>query len=180
MYSRSVTAVSVRGSRARVDSAPNRGAVGDARNYANSYLQLAEFEDEDQEYGATTSTVNENRVARLEARLNRLREENFQAFAGGSRMSASEMRLRLQSLTEAAERLRDLKIMTGLAVRELRDSTPHAATPTEIPPLRSYSRSHEDDINLRSKIMSGDSAKELDTITVTTHPETSSMERKRK
>ncbi|KAF2212795.1 hypothetical protein CERZMDRAFT_84419 [Cercospora zeae-maydis SCOH1-5] len=247
IYSRSVTAVSVRGPRRRMNSATQRRAAGHARSYANSYLQLAEFEAEDQDHdenvirakdgtlaafssevfftaatttakvqrtktvlqeddtsgdtaskcmsslhlthdaapsdvilSPATSAMNEKRVALLEARLIRLREENFQAFAGGSPMTASEVSQRLQSLAEAAERLRDLKIVTGLAVRELRDNTPRAVMPAELQPLRTSSRSWENDIRPRKETVSGDPGGELETITVMTQPEGLPMERKHK
>lgn len=86
------------------------------------------------------STTDEDAVALLEVRLNRLREENFQAFASGSSMAAREMAQRLQSLTEAAERLRDLKLVTGLAVREFEDRPSHAADLGEMSHLPTVSR----------------------------------------
>ncbi|PPJ58730.1 hypothetical protein CBER1_08390 [Cercospora berteroae] len=86
------------------------------------------------------STTDEDAVALLEVRLNQLREENFQAFASGSPMAARDMTQRLQSLTEAAERLRDLKLVTGLAVREFEGRDSHAADLSEMSHLPTVSR----------------------------------------
>ncbi|GIZ49489.1 hypothetical protein CKM354_001251900 [Cercospora kikuchii] len=86
------------------------------------------------------SATDEDAIALLEIRLNRLREENFQAFASGSSMAAGDMTQRLQSLTEAAERLRDLKLVTGMAVREFEDRPSHAADLGERSNLPTVSR----------------------------------------
>lgn len=86
------------------------------------------------------SATDEDAIALLEIRLNRLREENFQAFASGSSMAAGDMTQRLQSLTEAAERLRDLKLVTGTAAREFEDRPSHAADLGEMSHLPTVSR----------------------------------------
>ncbi|CAK1368282.1 unnamed protein product [Cercospora beticola] len=111
---------------------------------------------------SSMSTTDEDEIAWLEFRLDRLREENFQAFASGSSMAVKEMAQRLQSLTEAAERLRDLKLVTGLAVRELEDRHSHAEDLSGMSHLPTVSRLRRGGDRSGKSAISGDAGNDVE------------------